>query len=224
MLNRKGMAFGAMAAATVLSVASAAFACTAYKGTGKVENVDQTNNAGHTIAKGNGSGMGYCSGYPKDDMSTGVARPANAQVGDSITVTVSANSSTDCNTTKLAAGTNLYRVMFVNYERQFVKGRYVDVPGFDKSTSGAYTLRADCMTPNNAGVVTISSQVSGDGGFTFDVDSTGYGTGTYTVPSITTNPNNGGAVRPNTATDASAICISDNGAYTGNQVPLRIVL
>lgn len=214
MSNRKGLAFGTVVAGAVLAVASAAVACTTFKGTAEVKNQNQTGNKGNTIAKGLNSGMNYCTGWPKD----GPDGPANAQVDDSVVVTVSANTSADCNTSKLTEGTDRYQVNFVNYERQFIRGNFVDVPGFDVSATGAYTRRADCMTPNNSGVVNIS------GGFTFDVDSTGFGTGTYQIPRKTTNPNNNGDVRPNTATDASAICISDSGASTGNQVPLRIVL
>lgn len=210
--KRKKLAFGTLAAGTVLAVASAAFACTTYRGTATVENADQVGNPGSTTAVGNNSGMGYCSGSPSD----GAAGPANAQVGDTVVVTT--RQSSGCNTAKLAAGVDKYQVNFVNYERQFSRGKYIDVPGFAVSSTGAYTMKADCMTPNSAGVVNIS------GGFTFDVDSAGNGQGSYAIPATTSNPNNGGAVRPNTATDASAICISDAGAYSGNQIPLRIVL
>lgn len=55
--TRKGMTFGTMVVAGVMILASAAFACTVYKGTMTV-----TAGGGSSQRTGSGMGMGYCSG------------------------------------------------------------------------------------------------------------------------------------------------------------------
>ncbi len=203
MQNRKKVAFGAVALGTTLTLASAAFACTTYKGKMTVRN-ENTAIGGTSEAIGSGSGMNYC------QSPTGGAEAHPGVVGEDVVVVSVSPQATGC---VFQLPDRLYKVNFVNYGKVFSKGKFIDKPAFTISGT-TYTRTYDCMTPNDSGVVNIS------GGHTMNVVN-GSATGTYTIPTSTTN----GTVRSNTAgTDASGVCVSDNGAFNGNQAPLHIVV
>jgi hypothetical protein len=117
------------AAGAALLFASAAYACTNFRGTMTV-----TAGSGSTKVVGSGLGMSYCAGYPKDNA----AAPAGGAHGTSGgTIKISVAPSTGCNTLRLAADT---------YHANFANGKAytftVNATTHKRTYSG---IKIDCM-------------------------------------------------------------------------------
>lgn len=176
--SRKGVLFTATVLAVVLALASAAFACTEFRGKMVV-----TGGGGTSTVYGNGSSMGY---------STTCTSSAGAKgsSGSSITVTVSSASST-CNSKTLP--------QYNDYKVTFLLGA-VYVSGSRKH---------DCMYNGGHPYTVPLGSMS--------VDSTGYGTGSYKLPS---------GLTANKTGEWSGVCVSDpvyNPSLYGNQAPITII-
>ncbi len=164
--TRRGIVAASVAALAVLALASAAFACTVYKGRFVVTG----NNGTTTEVVGNAIGMGYC-------FTPGPGR-AEISRGGTFSASVSKYQGSQ-STTKCSAQLN------------------PDTYDVNYSTTGG---TGDCMTGSPESVK-IGSMV---------VDSSGSGSGTYTLPSTA-------------LVSDGAICVSDATAGEGNQAPVKIV-
>lgn len=146
-----------------------------------------TGGGGTSTVYGNGSSMGYSSTC----SSTAGAKGSS---GSTITVTVSSASST-CNSKTLPA--------YSNYKVTFIGG------GAYTWNGSGWARQKDCMyNGGDVGTTTIGSM---------SVSSTGYGTGSYSLPSGLTK---------NSSSDLSAVCVSDpvyNPSLYGNQAPIAII-
>lgn len=192
--------------AVALATASAAFACTVYKGKMVVEG-----GRGTSTGIGGQSGHGYCN-------LDGAPNPTGGATGKSrrsITVTVSA--AVECTVTqdqfgRRVIGTNMlpfgrYAVNFVNFIKD--PGDEPDDPlrsGFGINADGSYVDNADCMS-GSYGAVKLGEM---------EVDLVGRGSGTYTLPADLTS---------NGPSDASKICVSgpELGSALGMAVPIFIL-
>lgn len=167
---RRRLVFAASTVAVTLLLASAAFACTIFKGTMKVT----APNGSSVTAVGNNSGMAHCSVSGTATVPTG-----NATLNIQISPTVGACAS------QLSNGT--YDIFWLNAEA------YTKVP------TRRYVI--DCMgSPpgTKVGTVTVTS---------------GSGSANVNVNSLVANSPVG----------ESAVCVSDNGAFTGNQAPVTVL-
>lgn len=198
-----------LSAATVLALASSAYACTAFRGvlelTGNKSGAWPGSPTSKTIGANNG-GMAHCNGSP-----TGYARAT--QTSGLVDVLVRPTVSGDgchSSTNKLAGGT---------YDVNYVNGAAFsgDVPGSYRN----YLI--DCMsedgtTVKNLGVLTIDSA-----GYSLKADGT-RGAQNYPLGNSATTNN----VDPvtNKPLDESAICVAgpNQGISQGNQGPVAIVV
>lgn len=200
-MTRKGL-FGAFtAAAAVLVLASAAFACTTYRGrmTVTINSGDDGHSHTSTAGIGNNSGMGYCSTKPSGwNSSNNPKGQAHLRTtGGSITVNVAAQDDV-CKgllsgTNRLSNGTDTYNVNF-NPGKMFTSATSHNEP---------YVRYGDCMNSEPGNVVLDAN---------FDVSSGG-GTGTYTIGSNTANATG----------EDGGVCVAKDGNGEGMQVPLTIV-
>lgn len=143
MINRKKLMFGVGVGAAVLSMSSAAFACTIFRGTMTVSGNGTTSRSpsgtSPSTAIGNNTGMGYCS------LTPGATAKAT---GGTVTVQVLA-SSAPCAVSTLTPNTA--------YDVNYVNGRaFYDPPG----PARVYGWQIDCMSPISAGQVNLGSQTT----------------------------------------------------------------
>jgi len=153
-----------------------------------------TGGGGSTTVIGTASAMQYCS-KPADNAAA-PGGGAHGSSGSSITIAVSG--ATCGSTAHLAKNT-----YFVN----FVGGKAYSYTLNATTHKRVYSsFKADCMKAGN-GVVPLSPA-------TLSVPDSGVASGTFKLPA---------GLSKNGPSDASAVCVSDNGAYQGNQAPLVIV-
>jgi len=146
------------AAGAALLMASAAYACTTFKGT-----LTLTAGGGNTKVVGSGNGMSYCSGYPKDNAAA-PAGGAHGKAGGVVKVAVAP--STGCNTLQLPADTYL-----VNIGNGKAYGFTVNA-ATHKRTYGS--MQIDCMTPSR-GITPLSPT-------SLSVPASGSASGNFTLP------------------------------------------
>lgn len=148
MNNRKRLMSAFVVGAAVLTMSSAAFACTVFKGEMTVKDTDSYSRSGNpsTVTAnqsrvvGNNSSMGYCKLEPG----------ATGYSGAVVTIEVKAAGS-PCTASTFTPNT-VYDVNYVN-------GRaFYDPAG----PARPYGWQIDCMSPRGTGVVPLGSQVTAD--------------------------------------------------------------
>lgn len=204
--NRKAMVFGVTVLGVMLALASVAFACTIFKGKFVV-----TAGGGTSKAWGKNSGMVHCTG-DKTPTSGAKADPDGATI--TVEVFPTGTNTTDCPSSQLneSSSSQVYRIYYVNLD------------GFTDE-NGIWEWDVDCMA--SVGVVKLQDS-DGQGGKIY-INSNGRST----TGASTSDPEgsrsysiaSGQAENEtiNGVTDRAGVCISDDNAIEGNQVPLQIV-
>lgn len=207
-MNKKTMGFGVLSAAAVLGMASAALACTTYKGKATVTTGTQS-----TWAYGSGSGMNYCSG-PTDSNPANTVPGANLNNSGSgtfnVAVAPTGTGVTGCNNTQLRDTNHSSDPLIHALGHRHYYVRYVN-PGFTYTGSNprSYSWSVDCMegasgsrVPSNTTAEMVVSGGSGNKNVTL------------------TSAQMGG---DSAAGQTAAVCVSSNGGGEGMQVPLQII-
>ncbi len=140
--NRKGLTFGTMVVAGVMVLASAAFACTTFKGTMTVTGNSQT--PGTSTAVGKNSSMSHCSVTPG----------ANATSGGSVTISSTATNLSGCASSTLNANTV--------YDVNFVGGKAFGKP--NPGPTAVYQWLIDCMSPPGGSVKNLGTATTDPSG------------------------------------------------------------
>lgn len=199
--NRKAMAFGVTVLGVMLALASVAFACTVFKGRFEV-----TAGGGTSKAWGRGSSMMHCDGNKAPSSAAEVS-----EAGGTITVEVFPTGTTgiSCPASQLSASSStlIYKIYYVNTDG-FIADNGVWEWSVD-CMAGASGVQLDAADGEGNKIYINSNGRSTVGDSTSDAE----GSRNYTIPDTAT---------PNT-TDRAGVCISDEAAGQGNQVPIKIV-
>lgn len=203
---RKGVIGGFAAGAAVLTLTSAAFACTTYYGKMTVNITAGSAGDGHTqsVAVGSRSGMNYCSGYP-----TGASHMLSSAGTKTITVGVDAANGTCGSTNKLPRTGGLLGMTTLSYKVNWSPGKMFTSTGH----VAPYVRFGDCM--NGEAGATNLTDVNGVNTFTVNATTGQFDGGTKTF--------NLGAAAANNVGEDGAVCVADTGNYNANQVPLTVV-
>ncbi len=187
------MCFSVLAA--FLALSSAAYACTTFYG-----KITVTGTSGSTTAYGNQTTHGYCSG-PVSNSPNG----AKAHSSDSITVAV-ASGTASCPISGALPG-KTYDVNFLNTTSAYTCSSTCATTGTTYTPGANFTTTDNCMDDTNG------NPAHGSRLGTMSVNSSGTGSGSYTLPSSLTN---------NGSTNASNVCVSDNTGLNGIEAPIII--
>ncbi len=189
--GRSKICGGVVVAGVAMAVAGSALACVTF--TGKMV-VKGNRGIGEVINVGNGTGMGFCAGYP--------VGKAKATLGGTVTVAVSKNPRDACNHgVRLPEGTYV-----VSYA---VTGAFTRSDPKDTSNDDGSRQRITNCNPS----IGINVRPIG----TMAVDSLGKGTGTYTLPS------DFGTASGPTDEAAICVLDEFLEGNVGNQAPLTIL-
>jgi hypothetical protein len=203
--TRRKLSFAGSVTAIVLVLASAAFACTTFKGKFNV-----TAGPGTSTAFGANSGMKHCP--PPNDPKSVAEVPTS---GGTIQVEAfpTGTNTTDCPSSQLSAS----KTTMPFPRRYYIY--YVNQNGF-VDNGGVWKWSVDCMAGSGTKLSTSETGksdeiwINSNGRSTTGDSTSPEGPRYYTVP---------GGQAASSATDRAGVCISDTGAGQGNQTPLRIV-
>lgn len=217
--------FGAVAG--LLAIASVAYACTSWIGQFQVTG---NNTPSDTVTS---DGKGTRTSFTMSQCVTGPVTKSTKNSGSITIWTGTSPQDANCNNSSNAAdrrlpecgsggsgdltctGTNK-RVYNVN----FYNSKYPTRPGYTDHT----TWNEDCMSGLTSQGVVELGEVTVDSNGNIDSATVGANGGSgYDSTNRTANFNLPGSLTADRSPKESAVCVSDNAAYYGNQAPLTVV-
>lgn len=194
-VGRRALSFTFMFTAVVLAMASAAYACTVFKGQIKVRGLDVAGHETHVAtAVGNNSGMGWCSisGHANANGTNDSANDIYVEVGPF-------GGSTNCPASKLPATTSTLKYAVTIVDR-----------GFYTDSGGNLFFNRDCMAVGGHSATKKIGDIT--------IDSNGVGSGNYNIGAAEANQNANPYEAGVCVSDTKY-----NPSLYGNQVPLMIL-